>query len=174
MTLFVGGVHAVGKTYVLKPVCGRLGVRYATASQLIREQRGFANWTESRKVDNLDENQRALVAAMRRLKECGETVVLDGHFVLRRDVNIHEEIGIKIFSQLIVRGVILLEASATTIANRLLQRGDATWGKPEIEVFAQRELEHAQRVCESLSLPLVRLYSPSELEVQAAFTQFGI
>jgi adenylate kinase len=172
MTLFVGGVHAVGKTFVLKPVCEGLGVRHATASQLIREQRGLANWTVSRQVDDIDENQQALVAAVRRLDECGETVVLDGHFVLRRGVNVHEKIGGETYAQLMVRGVILLEAPSATIADRLLQRGDRTWTLAEIEVFAQMELEHAEVVCRQLGVSLVRLCLPTELEVQDAVTKF--
>ncbi|AMU13346.1 MULTISPECIES: ATP-binding protein [Burkholderia cepacia complex] len=174
MTVFVGGVHAVGKTFVLQPVCGELGVRHATASQLIKEQRGLANWTVSRQVDDVDENQRALVAAVQRLDEGGETVVLDGHFVLRRGVDIHEKIGVETFAQLMVQGVILLEASGETIADRLLKRGDATWGKPEIEAFAQAELEHAQTVCAELGVPLVRLCSPSAADVREALIALGV
>lgn len=168
MTLFVGGVHAVGKTFVLKPVCEGLGLRHATASQLIKEQRGLANWTVSRQVEDIDENQRALIAAVRRLEEGGETVVLDGHFVLRRGVNAHEKIGLETFAQLMIRGVILLEAPSATIADRLLRRGDTTWDQAEIEVFAQSELEQAQAVCRQLGLPLVRLSSASELDVRVA------
>lgn len=173
MTLFVGGVHAVGKTFLLKPACERLGVRHATASQLIKEQRGLVNWTVSRQVDDVDENQRALVAAVRRLEESGETIVVDGHFVLRRGVNIHEKIGVETFAHLMIRAVILLEAPCTTIADRLLQRGDTTWEQSEIEVFAQKELEHAQTVCGGLGLPLVRLCLPSESEVRAALAKLG-
>lgn len=174
MTLFVGGVHAVGKTFVLKSVCERLGVRHATASQLIREQRGLASWTDSRQVDGIDENQRALVAAMRRLEECGETVVLDGHFVLRRGVNTHEKIGVETFAQLMLRGAILLEAPSATIADRLRQRGDTTWEQLEIEVFAQKELEHAESICRELRLPLVRLCLPSELEMESTLARFEL
>ncbi len=165
MTLFVGGVHAVGKTFVLKPVCESLGVRHATASQLIKEQRGLSNWTVSRQVDDIVENQHALVAAVKRLEQGGEKVVLDGHFVLRRGVGVHEKIGAETFVQLMVRGIILLEAPTAIIADRLLQRGDPSWELSEIEVFAQQELEHAEAVCRQLEVPLVRLCSPSELQV---------
>lgn len=168
MTLFVGGIHAVGKTFVLKPVCKALGVRHSTASQLIKEQRGLANWTGSRQVDDIDENQDALVAAVIRLEDSGERIVLDGHFVLRRRVNVHEEIGVKTFAQLMIRGVILLEAPSETIANRLLQRGDTTWAPAEIEAFAQREVAHAEAVCGQLQVPLVRLCLPTEYEVLQA------
>ncbi|WP_207001260.1 ATP-binding protein [Trinickia mobilis] len=173
MTLFVGGVHAVGKTFVLKQACEGLGVRHATASQLIKEQRGLANWTASRQVSDVDENQRALVTAVRRLEEGGETLVLDGHFVLRRGVNIHEKIGMETFAQLMVRGVILMEAPSATIADRLLQRGDTTWEQSEIDAFAQKELLHAQTVCTVLSLPLMRLCLPSEFEVRDALAKLG-
>jgi len=115
MTLFVGGVHAVGKTFVLKPVCGSLGLRHATASQLIREQRGLANWTVSRQVDEIDENQRALVAAIRRLELGNEKVVLDGHFVLRRAPNVHEKIGIDTFAQLMFKAAILRKRRPSTV-----------------------------------------------------------
>jgi len=168
MTLFVGGVHAVGKTFVLKPVCESLGVKHATASQLIKEQRGFSNWTISRQIDDIDENQRALVAAVKRLEHSGEKVVLDGHFVLRRGIGVHEKIDAETFVQLMVRGIILLEAPTAIIADRLLQRGDTTWELSEIEVFAQQELEHAEAVCRQLEVPLVRLCLPSELEVRKA------
>nr|WP_115707639.1 ATP-binding protein [Cupriavidus taiwanensis] len=166
MTLFVAGVHAVGKTIVLKPVCESLGVRHASASQLIKEQRGLQNWTTSRQVGAIDENQRALVDAVQRLKRDGETVILDGHFVLRRAVGIHEKISVRTFSQLMIRGAIVMEAATTTIADRLLQRGDATWDRAEIDIFAQRELEHAEFVCRHLEIPLIRLCSPSAVEVR--------
>lgn len=166
MTLFVAGVHAVGKTYVLGPVCSSLGIRHTTASQLIREQRGLANWTVSRQVDDIDENQRALVAAVQRLKQNKERFVLDGHFVLRRAVGVHEKIGLETFSRLMVRGVILLEAGSRVIAERLSQRGDSTWDETEIELFSQKELEHAEFVCHELKIPLFKLLSPSEEKVR--------
>jgi adenylate kinase len=168
MTLFVGGVHAVGKTFILKPVCESLGVKHATASQLIKEQRSLSNWTISRQVDDIDENQRALITAVRRLEQGGERVVLDGHFVLRRGIGVHEKIGVDTFVQLMVRGIILLQAPIAIIANRLIQRGDPTWELSEIEIFAQKELEHAETVCRQLEVPLVKLCSSSGLEVREA------
>lgn len=173
MTLFVGGVHAVGKTFALTPVCKEIGARHATASQLIKEQRGLESWSISRQVEEIEANQRALIAAVRRLEDCGEKVVLDGHFVLRRGVNVHEKIGVETFVQLSIRGVILLEAPSETIADRLLQRGDATWALAEIEAFAQLEMEHAEVVCAKLGVPLVRLCLPTESEVRNAIKELA-
>ena len=171
MTLFVGGVHAVGKTFSLKPICESLGIRHSTASQLIREQRGTANWSITKQVDDVEENQRALISAVNRIALSGEKLLLDGHFVLRRSVGVHEKIGIETYVQLMIRGVILLEAPSITIAERLHQRGDFTWEISEIELFSQAELEHATTVCKHMKVPLVRLLSPSEQEVREAVTR---
>jgi adenylate kinase len=170
MTIFVGGVHAVGKTYVLKPVCESLGIRHATASQLTKEQRGLSNWTASRQVGDIEENQRALIAAVTRLEQDEEALVLDGHFVLRRSPGVHEEIGVDTFDQLMIRGVILLETPSAIVAERLLQRGDTTWQEAEITHFAERESEHATTVCQQLSVPLIKLSSFSMADVQRAIS----
>lgn len=171
MTLFVGGIHAVGKTFVLKAACAKLGLRHATASQLIREQRGNANWTTSRQVAEVDENQRALVAAVRHLEEQGDGLVLDGHFVLRRGVNIHEKIGIETFAALTVRCAILLEAPIPTVLKRLQERGDNTWTTQEIDLLAEAERQQAACVCEALGIPLISLSSPSDQDVSQAIMQ---
>lgn len=168
MTIFVGGVHAVGKTYVLKPVCEGLGIRHATASQLIKEQRGLANWTASRQVSEIDENQRALITAVTRLEKNGETLVLDGHFVLRCAPGIHEEVGVETFKKLMIRGAILLETPSAIVAERLLQRGDTTWQEAEIIHFAEKESLHATAVCRQLGIPLIKLSSFSAGDVQSA------
>ncbi|RXZ36091.1 AAA family ATPase [Oxalobacteraceae bacterium CAVE-383] len=168
MTLFVGGVHAVGKTFALKTACEDLGLRHLTASQLIKEQRGLSNWTATRQVDDIDENQNALVAAVRRLERGGEILVLDGHFVLRKTLGVHEKIGMEIFSQINVQGIILLEAPIELVVDRLRQRGDETWEPSEVELFAQRELEHAEAVSKILGVRLLKLLTPSKAEVKEA------
>ena len=50
MTIFVAGVHGAGKTIATKPACETLGLTYATASQLIREERGQASWDATKMV----------------------------------------------------------------------------------------------------------------------------
>lgn len=171
MVLFVGGIHAVGKTYVLKPVCERMGLRHATASQFIREQRGRHSWDASRQVNEIDENQIALIEAVEQIDKGGEVLVLDGHFALRKSVNVHEKIGLETFAKLNIRGVVLLEAPSTVVAERLRLRGDATWDLVEIETFALAELGHAQTICGELQFPLIRLYCSTEKEVQDALLQ---
>jgi adenylate kinase len=169
MTLFVAGVHAVGKTYILQPVCERLGFKHATASQLIKEQKGLANWSMSRQVGDIDENQRALLAAVERLQAEGPTLVLDGHFVLRRSPHVHEAIRADIFQQLKLHGVLLLEASPQVLIDRLAGRGDTSWCTEELEAFAAFEKAHATQVCEAMQIPLQCLNMPTVEQAIQAF-----
>lgn len=171
MTIFVGGVHAVGKTFLLQPVCQELGIRHATASQLIREQRGFQSWTSSKQVDDIDENQTALVAAVARVEQDSKSIVLDGHFALRRDINVHEPISPQTFTQLRIRGSILFDAASEVIVNRLLQRGDTSWSAAEVDDLRRMERRHAETVCRELSVPILYLYMPSAGEVRDAVAQ---
>lgn len=171
LMLFVAGVHGAGKTFTLKPACEALGIRHATASELIKEQRGLTTWTSSRQVDNIEDNQKALISALQRLKEENKMVVLDGHFILRRAAGVHQEIGVKTFTQLMIREALLLEASTATVATRLWQRGDLTWDDSEIESFARKEMEQAKLVCRKLNIPLTRMVEPSVQEVQKFLEQ---
>ncbi len=171
MNLFVGGVHAAGKTFLLKPACDQLGLRYATASQLIRQRRGHENWSPSRLVTDVEGNQRLLVAAIDELAQAGERVVLDGHFVLRRDVEVHQEIGVETFAQLRLRAALLFETPSQVIAARLAERGDQSWTISEIERFAGREASHARAICRELRMPLACLHMPTQQAVCKAISR---
>ena len=92
MTLFIAGIHGVGKTYLAQPAAMRLGMHYATASQLIREERGLSSWNANKLVDSVAENQAALISAVRRIKNEDRSLLLDGHFVLRTAVGAHERL----------------------------------------------------------------------------------
>lgn len=174
MNVFVGGVHGAGKTFLVQPTCAQLGVRYATASQLIRARRGSENWSPSRFVTDVEGNQQLLVAAISDLSEAGERLVLDGHFVLRKDVEVHQEIDLGTFAQLRIRAILLIEAPSQVVAERLAKRGDQTWTASEIERLALREATHARATARELGVSLRRLNSPTSEEVRESIAQmFG-
>lgn len=164
MTIFVAGVHAVGKTYLAKPACEALGFRYATASQLIREERGLKSWNANKVVSEVEQNQAALVAAVQRIKQSGLTLVLDGHFALRKAMGIHERLPESVFRDLGCSGTVLLSCPISVIADRLAARGDESWTTNEIAAFAAAEQQHAETISAALAIPLVTLEMPT-LEV---------
>jgi len=174
MTIFVSGVHAVGKTYLAKPACEALGFRYATASQLIREERGLTSWNANKVVSDVEQNQAALVAAVHRIKQSGLTLVLDGHFVLRKATSIHERLPGSVFRDLGCTGAVLLNSPIRVIADRLIARGDTSWTTDELASFAAAERQHAEDVTSALGIPLFALEMPSLDDFQHAIGKLAM
>lgn len=170
MTIFIAGIHGVGKTYLAKPAAQRLSFVYATASQLIREERGSMTWDKNKQVDEVAENQAALIRAASRIRGNGDTLMLDGHLVLRKSVNQHERLPETVFRDLGCQAIILLTAPAQVVKKRLTERADTSWSEQEIEVFSKAEAEHANAVANALQIPLIGLSEPSLDELVQALT----
>ncbi|GAA3990358.1 hypothetical protein GCM10022279_11840 [Comamonas faecalis] len=161
MTIFIAGIHGVGKTYLAKPAAERLSLVYATASQLIREERGSITWDKNKQVDEVAENQAALLRAVKRINDNGNTLMLDGHLVLRKSINQHERLPEAVFRDLSCEAIILLTCSTEVVKKRLTERGDSSWSTQELEEFAKAEAEHSETVAGALEIPLICLSEPS-------------
>ncbi|OLU12789.1 hypothetical protein BVH01_20650 [Pseudomonas sp. PA1(2017)] len=82
MTVFVAGVHGVGKSYLCQQYALEYGVLHESSSGLIRQELSLAQWSADKKVKNVDANQLALRSAVNRINHQGLSLLLDGHFVL--------------------------------------------------------------------------------------------
>lgn len=169
MTIFVAGIHGAGKTFATKPACQKLGLKHATASQLIREERGLASWDAGKMVSDVDLNQRALIAAATRIRDAGETLVLDGHFVLRRAPGLHERLSIDVFRALKCTSLLLIRSPVSVVFDRLIARQDMTWEHAELERFSEAEDAHGAEVAKALGITLTILDTPSLDDVAAWF-----
>lgn len=167
MTIFVAGVHGAGKTFTTKPACQSLGLVHATASQLIREERGLASWNANTVVSEVEQNQQALISAARRIRNGGGTLVLDGHFVLRRGPNDHERLSTEIFRALECSSVLLFRCPVPTLLERLQTREDMSWDAMELAAFSNAEETHGAHVAKALGIPLVALDTPNIQEVSS-------
>lgn len=161
MTVFVAGVHGVGKSYLCEKYAQAHDVLHESASSLIRKEKNQLNWSTDKKVVNADDNQVALVAAVRRISEQGNSLLLDGHFVL---IGPHAEfirLPPSVFKDLNLTGVILIEASPEIISSRLSSRDDSK-STVDIALFLEAERAHAKLICETLNLPLEILFQPTQ------------
>jgi adenylate kinase len=174
MTIFVAGVHGAGKTFATKSSCLKLGLIHATASQLIKEECGHATWGDTKVVSDVDRNQAALITAVRRIRESGATLVIDGHFVLRRAPGNHELLPIDVFRALRCSSILVIRSPVPVLLERLQARGDMSWGEAELTVFSKAEDAHSEGVANALGIPLKILDSPSTNEVETCLEQFSI
>jgi adenylate kinase len=167
MTIFVAGIHGAGKTFATKPACQKLGLVHATASQLIKEERGLATWDGAKIVSDIDQNQVALISAARRIRDSGEMLVLDGHFVLRKAPGIHERLPVDVFKALECSSVLLIRSSVPILLERLRARQDKSWSEAELTEFSKAEDAWGTEVARVLGIPLRILDSPALQEVEA-------
>jgi len=161
MTIFIAGIHGVGKTFLTVPAAKQLSLTHATASQLIRDERKTSSWKKNKQVDEVIENQVALIKAVNRIKNSGNKLLLDGHLVLRKSANQYEFLPETVFLDLGCCAIILLTCAAQIINNRLMKRGDFSWTMQELEEFAAAEFKHAKAVAHNLQIPFICLSEPS-------------
>lgn len=168
MIIFVAGIHGVGKTYLGSPAAKNIGLRHATASQLIQEERGLQSWGSDKRVASVDENQAALISATNRLRANGQNLLLDGHFVLRGANGGLNKINSQVFRDLQIGAVLLLQARIEIVVNRLQARGDMSWTVSELQNLAEQEEAHAARVSAELGIACTNLCQPSQREFEKA------
>lgn len=164
MIIFIGGAHAVGKTYIAAPAATKLGFRHATASELIKLERGAQTWGRDKRVSDVEENQRALVRAVGAARARNESLLLDGHFVLRGPTGKNTRIDVGVFKDMKLDGILILNAPSELIVQRLRAREDYSWTVGEIDKLACEELEHSRLVAQELGIPWQTLNSPAESE----------
>ncbi len=173
MTVFVAGVHGAGKTFATKPACQKLGLVHATASQLIKEERDQTTWDAAKTVSDVDQNQAALISAARRIRESGVKLVLDGHFVLRREPGNHQRLPVEVFKALNCSSVLLIRSPVPVLLERLKARQDTSWSAAELTAFSNAEDAHGAEVAKTLGIPLKILQSPSLQEVETWLERFS-
>ncbi|MGS0943694.1 ATP-binding protein (plasmid) [Pseudomonas luteola] len=167
MTVFIAGIHGVGKTFLCDSYANKFGVIHHSSSSLIKMEKRSSNWGGDKRTYNIDENQLALSIAVKRILSSGARLLLDGHFVLKDENNNLINIPLEFFSEISISGVVLIEADEDVIKARLRVRdNNATPG--DIKCFIEAERIHAEYVCDKLQIKLVRLYSPSDKEFQEA------
>lgn len=164
MIIFLAGAHGVGKTFLGKPAAESLGAIHLTASSLIREELGSQSWRENKHTSDVDKNQEALIAAVSRTsKEI--PLILDGHFVLQNSEGVVVPLPVDVFNRLAIKSVVLMESPSDVVASRLESRGSAQ-SLQKIEEIAVEESKHARYVCNELNIPLVKLLSPTQEQLQ--------
>lgn len=172
MTVFVAGVHGVGKSYLCRLYAEKFSVIHESASGLIRKERAHADWSADKKAVDIDGNQVALQRAVHRFIAAGESLVLDGHFVLINEEAELVPVDISIFAHLGLSGVVLLEARPELIVSRLKSR-DSVASAVEIDLFIQAERAHAKLVCDALGVALKILREPDFPEFSKAVEELA-
>lgn len=155
-TIFLGGIHGVGKSSAARLLSRKLGAAIVTASELIREARhGQRTWDAEKRATAIPENQRLLVRAFRGREWVESIVILDGHFTLRNTSGNLERISIDIFKALSPTLLVVLTGDPGEIASRLHERDGIDYSVELLEEMQRVEAIHAVMVGEALGVEVV-------------------
>lgn len=159
-TIFVGGVHGVGKTEACKSLADNFSLSHFTASNLIKSLDSSAVKAHTKSVDSVPKNQSLLVQAVNKFFLGGKTrLVLDGHFAVPNAESQFELVSVCTFAQLSLEAIVVLFDDPNQIHFRRLSRDQSSLGAHEIDRVQLQELEHAKFVSRSLNLPFFSIKS---------------
>lgn len=150
--VFLGGIHGVGKTTACERVFIPAGYHCVTASALIKAYGVRSD--ENKRVENVANNQAALIEQLVVEKTHHNRLLLDGHYCLINSENKFEPIAIDVFRQTEPEAFILLKGCPVEIAERLKNRDGKKWDQSFVEQFQMAEEHHALYISHKLNIPL--------------------
>jgi adenylate kinase len=154
-TVFVGGVHGIGKSTCCRRVAVTLGLLHHSASDLIRQQQCAAISSWSKAVVDPAFNQSLLVQAVRRIAGAGtKTLLLDGHFTIPATSGSYELVPPEVFRELGTVHIVLFRGDAFGIWKRRIERDGRSPTIDEIQFQQDAEWNHAQQVAAHLCIPV--------------------
>lgn len=149
--IFIGGIHGAGKSYFAEKNISPYGFECLSASTIIKD--GGNSLSKSKRVKDLDDNQRKLLIGLAKYQKDHPRIALDGHFALINSQKIISKVDAKIFHAINPDSIIIKTASVGTIQERLCKRDGYLWDQKLIADFQQTELEHGQCVARELNVP---------------------
>jgi adenylate kinase len=107
-----------------------------------------------KRVSSVGDNQDALVKAIESSSIQTRQFLLDGHFCVFDTSDSIQRVPLQTFKTLAPVGVILLFDEVKRIQERLEKRERRKFSLELLESLQQAELEHADKVCKVLNIPL--------------------
>ncbi len=165
--IFVGGIHGVGKSQFSNRASQIFRIPHLSASELITKQRKSPAAINKR-VEDVGDNQDALITAIESHSIKDTKFILDGHFCVFDSADIVQTIPIRIFQKLSPAAVIVLLDEVGRIQERLRLRDNGDFQSELLTKLQKTEREHAEFVCGNLKIPIF-LALPSEHEAAIQF-----
>ena len=161
MLVFIGGVHGSGKTTVGTKAALRLGADFKSCSQIIRAERQTQT-VPTPGIADVELNQRALIAGLKRLMSSSVTVLLDGHFSLKTQNDGIQPISLAVFESMLPDVLFLVETSPSSISFRLANRDGVVIPETAIIEHQVQERRYAGLVSQHIGRPLIVLNGDDE------------
>ncbi len=150
-TVFIGGVHGIGKSYFCKKLADQFDAEHVTASSLIERH---VKKSKNKTVPDVKKNQLILAEELSRYKTDCRTILLDGHFCLLSSTSDIEDVPLSTFEAISPYAIILLKDNPSSIVARLSKRDSQSYNLKLISALQDREYIRANLVSKALNVPI--------------------
>lgn len=150
--IFVGGIHGVGKTTLCLKAFAPFGYHCMTASLLISAYGRRID--KNKQVNNIYDNQTALIEQLTLEKKKHCRLLLDGHFTLINSQRHIEPVDCSVFERVNPTQLILIKGDPKETARRLAKRDEKDWNPAFVEEFQKKEEKHAKLIAKELKKDL--------------------
>jgi adenylate kinase len=151
-TMFVGGIHGVGKTTTCAQVALQLGIRFATAGDIIQQRRNSAVNAKSKTVPDVAGNQQMLIDGVNALRESDTPLLLDGHFSLLGPTGAITCVDEQVFKDLGLTGIVVFYDVPKIIARRLRDRDGNALSEGVLKQLQEVEISTARSIAKALGI----------------------
>lgn len=142
---FIGGIHGVGKSTICKAICEKTGLKYLSASEVLKWQELNTDST-NKQVADISYTQDRLVTGLRTIVEDRYKYLLDGHYCLVNTQNIVAEIPVDTFRQINPYSLNLIIDDVSAIKDRLEKRDNKPYDKDLLTEMQDAEVFYAQKL----------------------------
>lgn len=155
-TIAFVGISGVGKSTFLRSAAKKIAFQHLTAGSLICRARESVSVRDLLRLQNLDENQRVLVAGFQMARaSTSQLVVMDGHVIVDGADGL-EAISSNVFAALGADAIVHLKAEPVQILTN--REGEKSRDRPRLTLsqladHQSRSLDAASTIALSLSIP---------------------
>lgn len=153
--IFMGGIHGVGKTTLCELILKQTGIKFYTASSLIKRVRAELVESGVKKVADINNNQQVLLSGIEMYVESGPYYVLDGHFCLLNSSGEVTRIPPETFSAISPSAIVCVSDRVDVIRSRISGRDDVDYDEGLLSEFLSEESKYASELASSLRVPFL-------------------
>lgn len=156
-TIFIAGIHGVGKSTLCKEIANQLSIKHLTASQIIQKYTDTSLEISTKYVSNIPTNQRILSEGLKNEIIGQRVILLDGHFVLLNDEGTPSMIDISTFERLLLSVIITIVDDPIAISRRLFLRDNVYYEVDLLSKMQTTELQQANAIALNLNIKTITL-----------------
>lgn len=151
---FIAGIYGIGKTTLGRQLSQQFGISFYEASELIKKHNG-EEYGAIKHVKNVNRNQEILIEEVSKILKQEKAIILAGHFAIFTKERLVEVIPEKVFQQLNLTSIILLETSVNHAMRHLKGRDNKNYTAEELSTLAAEEKRYCLRAVKKTGAKLI-------------------